>query len=45
MPAVHGALAHWQHCRQPFWFPAILALSLLGCIVGTYLSKAEDMEC
>ena len=45
MPAVHGALATLATLPSAFfWFPAILVLSLLGCFVGTWLSKAEDMD-
>ncbi len=45
MPAIHGALETLATLPIAFfWFPAILALSLIGCFIGTYLSKAEDME-
>jgi Na+/proline symporter len=45
MPAVHGALATLATLPSAFfWFPAILVASLLGCLAGTFLSKAEDME-
>jgi hypothetical protein len=45
MPAVHGALATLATLPSAFfWFPAILAVSMLACFVATWLTKADDME-
>jgi hypothetical protein len=34
----------WRHLSPLEAFPIILAISFLGCFVGTWMSKAEDME-
>ena len=45
VPALHGALVTLASLPSAFfWFPFILVISLAGCFVGTYLSKADDME-
>ncbi|MDE2183733.1 MAG: Na+:solute symporter [Alphaproteobacteria bacterium] len=45
MPALHAAVVTLATLPSAFfWFPFILAASLVGCFVGTWLSKAEDME-
>ena len=45
VPVLHGALATLATLPSAFfWFPFILVISVLGCFVGTYLSKPEDMQ-
>ncbi len=34
----------WQGTADIFLFPVILLLSFAGCILGTYLTKPDDME-
>ncbi|MBU6298489.1 MAG: hypothetical protein KJS68_09615, partial [Alphaproteobacteria bacterium] len=44
-PPLHAAFATLVTLPSALvCFPAILVLSLIGCFVGTWLSKAEDMD-
>ena len=34
----------WPHKLPLYYFPHLLGLSLIGCLLGTYLSKPTDTE-
>jgi Na+/proline symporter len=45
LPPLHTALVTLATLPSAFfWFPVILVLSLAGCFVGTWLTKADDIE-